>query len=410
MHPFRAALALTVLVTCASIPTRADDWPQFRGPAGTGVCTEKDLPTEWDGKTGKNVLWKTELPKSQNPYSSPIVVKDRILVTVSRHQPAPEHEVHCFSTADGRLLWKTSIPPGPWRDAKNTGYPTPACDGERVYVAFGTAVVAALDLEGKVVWKHELDRHDFDVAMGSSPIVWKDLVVLLCDQKDKKSHLLAFDRASGKVQYDVARPEMGFAHSTPVVATVDGRDVLLAMVSKGLQGIDPATGKPLWLCAGSGDTASPAIAGKLVYADGGRGAGGVCIELPAVAEPGPAAAKLEPKWKGDKLNEALGSPVIVDDLLYRLLGGGRLRCFRLATGEEVYAEELPNATAWTSPIATPDGRIYFASGGVSYIIRAGPKFEIIARNDLADANHATPAIANGRIYIRGTKYLWCIGQ
>ena len=118
--------------------------------------------------------------------------------------------------------------------------------------------------------------------------------------------------------------------------------------------------------------------------------------------------KTHVKWKVKDLNESLSSAVVSGDFLYRLLGE-RLRCFRLKTGEEVYEEKLSGADSWASPVVTADGLLYFATAGKTHIVRAGEKFELLATNDLGDANHASAAVSEGRIYLKGEKFLWCVG-
>ena len=375
-----------------------------------GLTDEKGLPMTWDAK-GTNVLWKAELPKSDAPFSSPVVRGDRVFITLSKDAAPRSHHVLCFAKADGKPLWKTEVPEGPWKGGRNTGYPTPCVDGERVYVLFGSAVAAALDFDGKILWRHELKRYKFNVAMGSSPVLYGDTVVLLCEQNDKASSLIALDKKTGEVRWEVDRPEMVFAHSTPVLAKINGSDQFLVMVSKALQGIDPASGKVLWTCEGKGDTASPACSGNLVYADGGRGGPGVCVEVPADFKPGAAPVTLKEKWHTAPLpGDSLSSPTPVGEYVYRHLAGDRLRCYRFADGEEVYAEKIPGAATQSSAIATADGLLYFASGGTSYVVRAGPKFEVVAKNDLGDGNQASPAVSDRKLYIKGQKYLWCIGN
>jgi outer membrane protein assembly factor BamB len=195
-----------------------------------------------------------------------------------------------------------------------------------------------------------------------------------------------------------------------VIASMSGVEQLVVMVSKGMQGIDPATGNVLWQAPGSGDPSSPAVSGTYAYADGGRGGAGIAVDL-ADWKPGDAAAKLTPKWQTERLKESLGSPIVVGPNVYRQIGD-TLYCWELATGREVFSApgKLAGGSSRVSPFATPDGLIYFCSGGRSFVIRAGDKFEQVSLNDLQDGNDASAAVADGKIYIRGAKYLWCIGK
>jgi outer membrane protein assembly factor BamB len=415
-----AASAALVLLLAASL--HAEDWPSWRGPTGMGQSKEKELPLTWGGKDGSNILWKSPLVEAPDKVhldhnqSSPIVMGDRVFVTLS-YWPAgktnkeySEHHVICFDKKDGKRLWDAQVQPGGWQlnDFRGGGYacPTPAADAERVYVVFGSAVVAAIDNEGKLVWRKEIDPKNYDVTIGSSPILFGDTVLVINDKNARASTLIAFDRKTGDVKWEQKRPDAGFAHSTPVLAEVGGKTQLLVAASNAMQGLDPATGKVLWTCAAKGDTASPVLGAGLVFVDSGRGGTGTAADPTGSGE----VTKSHTKWKKD-VPEGYSSPIVVGDYLYRLHNPGVVTCWKLATGEQVYRERLPGITTTSaSPIATPDGRLYFASAGKSVVIQAGPKFEILATNDLGDACHASPAISDGKIYLKGMKHLYCVGK
>jgi len=392
----------------ASPPALAGDWPQWRGPNALGYTDEKGLVTKWDGKSGENVVWKVEMPKCHNPFSSPIVSGGRVFVMWSLAQP-PEHHLACYDKADGRKLWDTVVAPGKFilTDLRGGyGAPTPCADGERVYVVFGSAVVAALDFSGHVVWRHELKKINFDVAMGSSPVPFGDTVVYLADQNMKTSSLIAFDKKTGEVKWEALRPDVGFAHTTPVLINVKGVPQFVIGASNAIQGVDPASGKVLWWCRNSGDTSSPTFGGGLVYNDSGRGSGNPGVAVDPTGSGDVTATHL--RWKSDAIKNELGSPIIVGEYLYRL-GPRNLQCVKLATGDIVYNEPLEGLHAWVSPIATPEGNIYYATSGRSYVIKAGPKLEILAKNDLGDQHFSSPAVSDGRIYLRGIRFLFCVG-
>jgi len=398
-----ASIALTGLAASAA------DWPQWRGPTENGLSDEKDLPLTWGGKEGANVLWKVELPKSQNPFSSPIVSRGKVFIASALDRPL-EHRVVCYQASDGKLLWDTPVEPGPWKltDLRG-GYnaPTPAADGERVYAVFGSAVIAALDYDGKLLWRSPLKVVDFDVAMGMSPIVYEDTVLLLCERVKRNSSLIAFDRKTGDVKWEAKRPNSTFAHTTPLLTKVSGKPMLIVGVSNALQGVDPNDGKILWSCPFQGDVPTPVHGDSITYCDGGRGGtAGIAVDPTGTGD----VAKTHLKWRTDPLPEAFGSAVIIGDCLYRLTNSGSFRCLKLATGEQVYAQKLPGVCGRASPVATADGRIYCASGGKSYVVQSGPEFKILGTSDLGDPNDASPAVADGKLFLRGRKFLFCIGQ
>ena len=411
-------LALLVCVASAGVATAAD-WSGWRGPTGMGQTDDKNLPLTWNGKTGENVRWKSPLPGTEEKgaqdqnQSSPIVYRGRVFVTVSYWpgkidpKQQPEHHVACYRADNGNLLWNVKVEPGPWTFADlRGGYtaPTPAADDERVYVVFGSSVIAALDHDGKQLWRKEIKPFKFDVALAASPVLVGDTVVMQCDQTDKQSRLIGFGRKTGDVKWEQLRPSHGFAHSTPVLADIAGKKQLLVAASNALQGVDPDTGKVLWSCAASGDTVSPVLGGGRVYLDSGRGGIGVAVDPTGTGD----VTKTNLKWKTGTMPEGYGSPVIVGEHLYRLHSPGVLKCLKLSNGEVLYSERLTGVSIHASPVAAPGGRIYLASAGKTFVVQAGEKFELLAVNDIGDDGPASPAIADGKLFLKGRKMLYCV--
>ncbi len=392
---------------CLATDAQAANWPQFRGPTGLGYTEEKNLPLTWNGKTGENILWKSPLPKSDNPYSSPVVWGDRVFVTCVINNPLEQH-VLCFQTGDGKQLWDVTVPPGPWflKDLRGGyGAPTPATDGKNVFVVFGSAVVAALDFDGKIVWSKNLEQINFDVAMGSSPILYQETVILDCDQNGKTASFIAFDKKSGEIKWEEKRPQVAFAHSTPVIVTVGGKKQMLVSASNAIQGLDPATGKIIWWCNAPGDASSPAFSNGLVFSDSGRGGKAVCVDPTGEGD----VTKTHLKWTFPQIPEGLSSAIIIGDLVFRTHNPETLRCIKFSTGEPVFNERLVGVSTWASPFATPEGNIYFASAGKSFVVKAGDKLDVLATNEIGEESRATSAVSEGKIFLRGNKNLYCIG-
>ena len=424
---YALVLALVLIqVAFPSLLRAADDWPGFRGPTGLGYTSDEHLPLTWGGPEGKNVLWKSAL-KGQG-HASPIVWDDLVFVSTAWWPPKgeaqakvmPEHHVTCYRASDGKLMWDTLVQPGPWlrsdfRSGPGGGYagPTPATDGKLVYCAFGSSVIAALDFDGKIVWRKEIVPYTFDVTVGGSPVLFRDTVLMFCPSANgNDSRLIAYDKATGEVKWAHPFPGMMFGHSTPTLIDVNGRPQLLVLASgikvseDALQSLDPTDGHRIWWCRGGGDAASIAYGSGIVYFDSGRGGPGIAVDPTGAGD----VSKTHIKWMVPQVPEGIGSPVIVGELVYRLHRPGILRCWEVSTGKEVYAQRLDGiTTTWASPVVDPAGRLFFASAGKSYVIQAGREFRVLATNDLNDPNHASPAVAQGRIFLEGTKDLYCIG-
>jgi outer membrane protein assembly factor BamB len=267
-------------------------------------------------------------------------------------------------------------------------------------------VLAALDLEGKVLWRKEIKPYNFDVALGTSPVLYKDTLLLQCDQVAKSSRLLAFDCTTGNVKWEKKRPNVDFTHSTPVLVEVRNKNQLLVAASNALQGIDPDNGDVLWWGEAQGDTVSPVTGGGLVYLDGGRGGMGVAFDLSG----GGDVTRTHRKWQLKTVPEGFSSPVIVGEYLLRLTNPEMLRCWKMADGQEIFKERLKGVSTASSPFTTPERRIYLASGGTSYVVKVGPKLELLAVNDLEESSQASPAVADGCIFLKGDRHLFCIAN
>jgi outer membrane protein assembly factor BamB len=421
-------LRAVLVLALAALPPhqgRAGDWPGWRGPTGLGYTEEKDLPLTWDAKTGKNVLWKTLLhggvrnnPEFSSPgWSCPIVWGDRLFLTTAvwpqgmsqeeRRKSIPEHHVLCFDAGDGRQLWDSRVQPGPVLvDNFYHGYavPTPVADGEHVFVVFGSGVVAALDFDGKIVWREELPRNkDIDGGICSSPVLHKDSLILV---GIANPGLRALEKKTGRIKWEQKTRDHN-RQATPVLLRIEGK-LQLIHCAGGVQGLDPDTGELIWNCRAPAGLSSPVFGCDLVYTDPGRGNGeGAAVDPRGKGDVG----KTNVKWKMKLSLPAGSSGIVVGPHLYRVCGNDFLRCFEMASGEQVFEERLQRISPSASPIATPEGRLYFASSGRSYVLKAGPKLEVLATNDLGEGDpYTTPAVARGRLYIKGRNYLWCIGE
>jgi outer membrane protein assembly factor BamB len=417
MDTFRARTLLCAAACALLLPAagRAGNWPGWRGPTGLGYTDANNLPLSWGGKKAENILWTVQL--TYRGYSSPVVWGNNVFVTGTKPQTdaevkskaAPEHHVTCYQAATGKRMWDTHVPAGPFR-TDNYAVPTPATDGRRVFAWFGSAVLAALDVQGKLLWHKEFPaNYSLNPAMSSSPVLHGDLVILLADQGDAShAFLRAFDKKTGNLIWEQKRPTANCNNATPFVIDVKGKPELIVGGARDIDGYDPATGKLLWLCATSGFVPSPAYGSGLLYADNGVDGPGVAVDPTGRGD----VSKTHVKWRIPKVDWSYASPIVVNGHLYRSVRPGILKCWDMATGKLVYAERLQGLTEVASPVATPDGRIYFASPARTYVIQAGPRLKLLATNTIEGGGDEgpSPAVAGGRIFLKTTSRLWCVGR
>src|SRR5262249_114675 len=231
---FYSAAALLIAVEARA----GDTWPGWRGPTGQGIADEKSLPLTWGGANNDNIVWKSPLPgigtkaKFDHNQSSPIVWKDRVFVIMVywpegvAQSEFPEHHVACYAASNGKPLWDTKGPPGPGLLKGLRGgdsAPTPRTDGGSVSCLFGASAVGGVEVEGKMGWGKEMGRFAGDVAVGTSPVLHRDTVLVLADgTKPAISRLIAFDRKTGDIKWERKRPDANFNHSTPLLIDVNG--------------------------------------------------------------------------------------------------------------------------------------------------------------------------------------------
>lgn len=426
-HLATASLVLAALLHATVGACKAGNWPGWRGPTGMGHTDEKDLPLHWDGKTKTNLLWK--MPLGGNGNSSPIVWGDRVFVTVARKQTdkeqkarqVPEHWVSCFQADDGKELWRTPIPPGHFPRGYNIyAVPTPVTDGKLVFCWFSSGVLAALDFDGKIVWRDEIkgDLPKHIDGLINSPLLFEDTVIRLVnvDQSSGSGVVQALNKNTGKVKWERKLPRMNSANATPLLLKIDGNQQLIVPSSHLLEGVNPVDGSTLWTFKRPMGDLSPIYANGLLVTDrpGGPALG---IDVNGTGD----LTKAHVKWKIDKTPSSYtyASPVLSGDTFYRTQGPGILYCWKLSSGEQVYAERLTKITSLASPVSTADGRLYFLTSGISYVLEAGARLKVLAKNELGGFhgnNGPSPAIANGRIYLRDAElvgkqaYLYCIGK
>ncbi len=310
----RAAVVAILVLTAAG--ARAGNWPGWRGPTGMGYTDEKDLPLTWSPR--ENLLWKAPLGGIGN--SSPVVWGERVFVTVSRRQTnkeqdakiIPDHWVSCFRTADGKELWRTPVPPGHFpRGYGIYAVPPPAADGRHVFCWFSSGVLAALDFDGKIVWRQEvpgeLAKHIDGLI--NSPVLLGDTVICVVNvnQYGDKGAVQARDKKTGAVKWERKLPKMGSSNASLVLLPVDGKPQLLVPSQHLLEALNPADGEVIWSFKRRMGDLSPVAASGLLFTDA-PGGPGIAIDPTGRGD----VSKTHGKWKIDKTpaSYAYASPVI----------------------------------------------------------------------------------------------------
>ncbi len=403
----------------ASAPVGAGDWPRFRGPNGTGIAADKDVPVKWTAADG--VLWKTALPGIG--HSSPIVHGGRVFLE-SASKDGQSRWLLALDAATGRLLWKTPSPGQAARKHPLNSFAssTPATDGERVYALFWDGknihLGAYAFADGKPVWEKDLGRFTSQHGVGHSPMLVDGKVILANDQ-DGSAHLLAFDAKTGDKAWESERKAFRTCYSTPFVnVRPDGKKELIVASTAGVTGYNPADGSANWWYTWSftgmalRTVASPIASGGLVFANSGDGSGArhtIAVKLGGKGD----VTSTNFVWENRAKYPFSYVPCLLarGDYLYNLQDkGGMASCHVAATGEEVWRERLGSAGFTASPILV-DGKIYAAAeDGTVYVFEAAPKFKLLAKNTIGEAISSTPAVADNRLFIRGQQHLFCIGK
>jgi outer membrane protein assembly factor BamB len=440
----RNALALLALVLCAHRPAPGaaagpgSDWPGWRGPSGLGVSPEESLPTEWSPE--KNIAWKSPVPGTG--HSSPVVWGRRVVVTTAVEgavipgATAPKHfiggeefvhpesvgadrshalKVLCFDAENGKLLWERTAHEGQVHDNRHGkgsyASPTPATDGERIYAYFGSEGIYAYDLEGGLAWKANVGKiSTLGMGVASSPVISGGLVVLQCDEDNgEKSFITALDRKTGREAWKVPRP-VSASWSTPLLVGADGRAELITNGSQHTISYDPADGKELWRARGVDSNAihTPLAGHGLVFVTAGYPA-----KRTLALRPGASGERDGSRiaWEYGKGTSYVPSSIVLGDHVYLVSDRGSLTCLDPRTGKVQYeGARLPAATTFVaSPVAFGAVILLTSEDGETFVVKAGPKHEVIRANPIGEAVFASLALSRGKVFLRSTRHLYCIG-
>jgi outer membrane protein assembly factor BamB len=407
----------------------AADWPQFRGPNASGIGDGKP-PVEFG--PSKNVLWKTAVASG---LSSPVVAKGRIFLT-DFDRDTKQLSTLCIDQRSGKILWRRSVAPAQIEkvhDISSPAAPTPATDGERVYVYFGSYGLLAYDLEGKLLWEQRMPVPQNIYGAVASPIVAGDLLIL--NHQGKESYLLAVDRRDGKTVWKTDRSQFQYGWSTPVFWQHDGVNEIVVLggdfgPNQRLMAYNLADGAERWWVAGLPPCgkSTPVIGGGMVF----FAAPDIILDVEAEkANPERAAqiyannasrvTAVRPGGKGEvnqthvawtqtKGVPGVPSPLYYNGRIYTVQNGGIFYSRDAKTGELVYSGRTGAAGYYYSSPVGADNKIYVASEeGVVVVLDGGKELKVLSRNDLDSPIMATPAIVEGKIYVRTGSHLYAFG-
>ncbi len=418
-------LTVATLLGFSALSLPATNWPSWRGPDQNNISPESKFPVKWSRE--ENVKWRAPLPEPGN--SSPIVWGDTVFVTQAVND-GKERNLMAFDRTTGKLRWQHGVTYDA-TDPRHKSNPhcaaSPVTDGERVVASFASAGIVAFDFRGQQLWKTDLGPQQHEWGQGSSPVIYGNLVIVY-HGPGEFSALHALDKRTGAKQWSVPLKEMdpperfdGFAgqregkigtFSTPLIITANGREEIILPVVNKLRAFAPANGRELW----SADGMSPLVYSSPTFGEATLACyagffGSVIYQQPGGT--GDVTAKrlfYERKMR----KHTIGSPIVKDGHMYLCVTDGFLQCYELATGRMLWEERLPatggSGQIWGSAVLAGDHLYVVNQSGDTLILRAAPKFELIATNPLGELANSTLALSAGEIFLRTHAALYCIAE
>lgn len=389
-------------------------WPGWRGGPAGGVSAARGLPVSWSASDGFD--WKVAVPGEGN--SSPVVWDDRIVLTTALGEgPTRTLALVCFDAESGELLWQSEAATAAGATHAKNGYAsaTPATNGERIFVSFGSAGLFCYDFGGELLWRVALGDLKHMWGTASSPVLFGDLVIQLCDHQHG-SYLAAFHQASGERIWEARRDSYG-SWSTPVL--IEARDeqgqrrVELVVNGTGTNdarggfviAYDPATGAELWRVQGTTDIVCPTliVGDDLLVSTSGRNGPIFAIEPGG----GGNVTASRVRWKLRRGGAYVPTGLAYEGRLYTLADGGVVSCHELKSGKRIWQQRLRGT--FTASLVAGDGKIYAVSeSGTVYVLAAGDTFQLLAENPMNERCLATPALAGGAVVLRTARHLYRI--
>lgn len=422
------ALALTSapMLQGQTLTTKPLFWPDRQGPTFNSIIPEADaakLPLEWDEASGKGIVWKT--PIEGEGHSSPVIGGDLVWFTAAT-EDGHHMYVYAINRHDGKivhhkLLFENQAPEDLGNPLNNYAAPSPVLDDDAVYIHFGTYGTAKLNpLTAEVIWQ----RRDINVrhyrGPGSSPVLFENLLILTFDGIDKQ-FVTALNKDTGETVWLTPRStdygDLGpdgkplldgdyrKAYGTPTIMPVGDQVQLLSVGSRAAFGYDIRSGKELWTIrhAEFNASARPLVMGDTTFINTGSDRSHL------------VALKLTPQTSGDiteqalwdreKRNSALSSPLIMNNYIFQVTGAGVGVCVNPETGEDVWSERISPGKFIATPIATKERIYFFSDAGFGTVVAASPEYKQLAQNKFESPVTASPAVAEGALYVRTKTHL-----
>lgn len=374
----------------------------FRGPGGNGIVFQRGFASSWDGRSGKNIKWKTVIPLQA--YNSAVVWNDRVFLSGAN---ATRREVYCFDLNTGKILWQSDLSKIPGTPATSpkvngeTGYaaPTMTTDGRRVYAVFANGDIAALDFEGKRIWAKNLGLPKNHYGHSSSLIMYRDLLIVQYDQSGN-TNVLALAAKTGEQVWKTSR-DVKISWSSPILVNTGKQTELMLVAEPFIISYNPANGKELWRF----NCISGEVGPSLAYADG------VVFSVNDYSKLAAVQVGATPKllWESDEYLSDIPSPLATAKYVFLPTSYGMMICYDAKTGEKYWEKDFGTPT-YASPILVGDNVYQLDKKGIMHVFKADKSYVSVSESPLGEGSVCTPAFAAGKILIRGDKHLYCISN
>jgi outer membrane protein assembly factor BamB len=405
-------VGIAVVGCCLALASgsRADNWPRFRGENGSGISQEQGFSSPW---SPDRVRWT--VPVTGTGHSSPVIWGDKLFLTTAS-DTGTARSVLCLDAQTGKQIWSKSIelnanprhPKSSWASA------TPAADGERMFVAFADVqryLLLAYDFEGKQLWQADLGRFESQHGEGASPIIFEDLVIMVNDQ-DGPSSIVAFDKRTGHTVWTVPRKSgaQSTSYATPFIyqPKQGPPQLICSSAFSGVSALDPRSGKTIWttISLPHRTVGCPVLsAGLILQCCGSGGQGNLMVAIDPKGHGD--VSQTEIRYKRTKLLPYVPTPLAYQNYVFLWCDRGTVCCIDPTTGKDVWVKRIGGDFSG-SPIGAGGMLFNLDEHGEVVVLAAGPEFKLLGKIPLGEPSHSTPAVADGRLYLRTFHHLTCV--